>query len=155
MRRAHIDADGRLDLGDQARRGGFQSMHRCSTVVRQQVIPSQHLTTVTGSHTEGWFPPMHLQPTWLMSRVATVLLIVAAASAPCTITAAAAPIEPPAVTTPRQLVTDTMTWLVPTATGWQPAEHAQPTLWLEGHPHTRYVVEKPGVEKALLFGKER
>ncbi len=24
MRRAHIDADGRLDLGDQARRAGYQ-----------------------------------------------------------------------------------------------------------------------------------
>ena len=85
-------------------------------------------------------------------RLAIVSMLAVAAVSPCTHTVEAAP---PAVTSPRQLVAEPMVWLVRTDRDWSPVEQAQPTLWIEGQPVTRYVVEKPGVERAFLLGKER
>ena len=95
---------------------------------------------------------MRPHATRMFPRLAIVLLALTAAASPCTLHVAdAAPSPVAAPITPRQLVTEPMVWMVPTATGWQPAEHAQPTLWLEDGPHTRYTVDRPGVERAFLL----
>lgn len=74
-------------------------------------------------------------------RLAIVSLLAVVTVSPCTQQANAAPL--------RQLVTEPMVWMVRTDRDWSPVEQAQPMLWIEGQPVTRYVVDKPGVERAF------
>lgn len=94
---------------------------------------------------------MHTPSYRAMRAAAIVSLVLAAASAPCTQHTADA--APPPATMPRQRVAEPMIWMVPTQYGYQPVEHAQPTLWIEGEAVTRYWVDRPGVERALTIGR--
>lgn len=96
---------------------------------------------------------MRLQSKRAAVRLAIVSLLAVVTVSPCTQKANAAPSQ--AAAPLRQLVTEPMVWMVPTEYGYMPAEHVQPTLWIEGAPRTRYVVEKPGMEKAFTLGRER
>ena len=42
-------------------------------------------------------------------------------------------------------------WLIRTPEGWAPVEQAQPTVWIVGAPHTRYTVDRPGMEHSLTW----
>jgi len=125
-------------------------MHAAPSVLlwSSKVIPSQHLTTVTGSSTRKLRFPMRSYRTRAAVRLAIVSLLAVVTVSPCPHAAEAAT-PAPAVTTPRQLVTEPMTWMVPTLYGYMPAEHVQPTLWIEGQPVTRYTVDRRGAENRL------
>lgn len=95
----------------------------------------------------------------LQKRTATLALLaivpmaLVASLAPCSrIVPAAAADQGIVQPAPRTIVTDPMTWLTRTAYGWEPVELAQPTLWIEGEPHTRLLIERGG-EKALVLGR--
>lgn len=96
---------------------------------------------------------MRSKPTAMLSRLAIVSLLAVAAVSPCTLHVAEAAPPAPTIAMPRQRVAEPMTWMVPTQYGYQPVEHAQPTLWIEGEAVTRYWVDRPGVERALTIGR--
>jgi hypothetical protein len=77
------------------------------------------------------------------------LVIIALVVVLLAVTPAASTTETAATRQPPTLIEST--WLTRTQYGYEPVEQAQPTLWIEGQPHTRFVIDRPGMERAMSW----